>query len=238
MHRLLPVIALAALCAPQAEAACRLALVLALDVSASVSADEFDLQALGMANALTSPAVVAALLEAQPPVAVAVYHWSGPSDQAMVADWTLIADRAALDRLAATVAAYPRRATFDGRTAVGAALRYGARLLDRGPDCRRQVIDIAADGENNADVEAETVRDSAALAGVTVNALAITGETALGKLPDWLVTYLEDSVIRGPDAFVEMADGYADFRRAMERKLLRELKDLAVSGLPRAAPGG
>lgn len=224
--------------AARAEAACRLALVLALDVSASVSADEYDLQALGMATALTSPEVVEAFLRVRPPVAVAVYHWSGPSDQALVADWALMADRAALERLAATVAAYPRRATFDGRTAIGASLRYAARLLERAPDCRRRVIDIAADGENNASPGPETLREGPLLAGVTVNALAVTGEVLIGDGADWLTRYLRERVIRGPEAFVEVADGYADFRRAMERKLVRELKELAVSGLPSGAGGG
>ncbi len=230
-------LAAALLTAAPAEAACRLALVLALDVSASVSAAEFDLQALGMANALTTPEVEAAFLAAGAPVAVAVFQWSGPSDQALVADWTLVEDRAALQRLAATVAAYPRRKAFDGRTAIGAALRHGARLLDRGPDCRRRVIDIAADGENNADVAPETVRASPALAGVTVNALAVTGEVLIGDDGGWLPRYLEERAIRGPGAFVEVADGYPGFARAMERKLLRELAEMAVSGLP-GGPGG
>jgi hypothetical protein len=214
-----------------AQADCRLALVLALDVSASVNAVEYDLQALGMATALTSPEVVRAMLAPGAPVAVAVYHWSGPGDHALVADWTVIEGEAALNRLAGTLAAYPRRVTFDGRTAIGSSLSYAASLLGRAPDCRRQVIDIAADGENNAAASPETLRDSARLRRVTINALAVAGERALGKSEDWLRRYLEDSVIRGPGAFVEVADGYGDFARAMERKLLRELDEMAVSGL-------
>lgn len=223
--------ALAGMTAPAAEAACRLALLIALDVSASVSSEEYDLQSQGMAGALTAPSVAAAMLGPQPPVAVAVYHWSGPGDQALVADWTMINSAAALDGLAARVAAFPRRATFDGRTAIGSSLSYATALLGRAPACRRQVIDIAADGENNASPSPELYRDGAALAGTTINALAVTGETLIGDDEFWLPRYLEARVIRGPDAFVEVADGYEDFRRAMERKLLRELAEVAVSAL-------
>jgi hypothetical protein len=221
----------ALLAAGMAEAACRLALVIALDVSASVSTAEYDLQAQGMAGALTAPTVAAALLGAQPPVALALYQWSGPGDQALVQDWTLIDSEATLSALAARVARFPRRATFDGRTAIGSSLSYATALLARAPACRRRVIDIAADGENNASPSPELFRDGPSLASTTINALAVTGETLIGDDENWLPRYLEARVIRGPDAFVETADGYEDFRRAMERKLLRELAEIAVSAV-------
>jgi hypothetical protein len=236
MRAALPLAALAACAATGAEAACRLALVIALDVSASVSVAEYDLQARGMAGALTAPPVVTALLGSQPPVALTVYHWSGPGDQAVVADWTMIDSEAELYEFAATIASYPRRNTFDGRTAIGSSLAFATALLARAPDCRRQVIDIAADGENNASPAPENYRDGAALASVTINALAITGETLIGDDDGWLPRYLEARVIRGPDSFVEIADGYEDFRVAMERKLRRELAEVAVARLNAADP--
>ena len=42
-------------------------------------------------------------------------------------------------------------------------------------------------------------------------------------------------MIRGPGAFIEIADGYADYERAMRRKLERELGAMAISG-PAAGP--
>lgn len=218
-----------------AEAACRLALVLALDVSASVDPAEFRLQADGMAAALRAPPVVAAMLGGGGQVAVAVTQWSGPEDQAVVADWTLIDGPAAIDALAARVAAVRRRPAFDGRTAIGSALRQGADLLARGPDCAARVIDIAADGTNNAGPDPRALRDR--LDGITVNALAIGGDLPLdhGTMAEeggQLSAYLRSDVIRGPGAFVEQADDYADFERAMTRKLLREL-DMMVLGAAR-----
>ncbi len=231
--RPLPALILAAmLSASGAQAACRLGLVIGLDVSASVSSEEYELQARGMAAALTAPSVAAAILGADPPVAIALYQWSGPGDQALVGGWTLVEDRATLEALAAEVASFPRRGSFDGRTAIGSSLAFATALLAEGPDCRRQVIDLAADGENNAEPTPEAFRDAPALARVTINALAVTGELLIGDDENWLPRYLAAKVVRGPGAFVETADGYEDFRRAMEQKLLRELTELAVSALP------
>ncbi|MGB1390138.1 MAG: DUF1194 domain-containing protein, partial [Paracoccaceae bacterium] len=85
-----------------AEAACRLALAVGLDVSGSVNAAEYALQRTGLAAALGHPDVTSALF-AQPDlhVRIAVYEWSGPSHQQVVIDWTAITDRTVLDRVIA-----------------------------------------------------------------------------------------------------------------------------------------
>ena len=213
---------------------CRMALVLALDVSASVDAREYALQMQGMAAALMAPPVVAAFLApGEPPVALAAFTFSGPQDAALVAPWRLVDSPAALADTAARIAATPRRSTFDGRTALGAALAKGAALLADAPPCPRRVIDIAADGENNAGPAPRIARAADALAGVEINALSIGGDLPLdhGTFADeggQLSRYLAREVIQGPDAFVERAGDYADFERAMTRKLLRELRPMML----------
>ena len=63
-------------------------------------------------------------------------------------------------------------------------------------------------------------------AGITVNGLVVGANVAtLGR-------YYQQFVIQGPGAFVEAADDYADFERAMRRKLLRELGVIEMSGRP------
>ena len=60
--------------------------------------------------------------------------------------------------------------------------------------------------------------------GITVNGLVIGANVAtLGR-------YYRQFVIQGPGAFVEVAADYADFERAMRRKLLRELGVIEMSG--------
>ena len=226
---------LAALAGTAARADCRLALVLALDVSASVDAREYALQARGMAAALLSPAVAEVILDdPSRPIALSAFVWSGPGDIALVADWTLIDNLGTLESLANRISLHTRKVSFDGRTAIGAALAQGGFLQATAPACDRRVIDIAADGENNAGPDPQGQRD--ALQGITVNALAITGERPHDQARNdrplrSLNRYLEARVIRGPDAFVETALDYADFEDAMTRKLLRELSPLMIGAL-------
>lgn len=59
-------------------AECRLALVLAIDVSSSVDAAEDALQRNGLAAALLAPEVQAAIFAADLPVALTAFEWSGP----------------------------------------------------------------------------------------------------------------------------------------------------------------
>lgn len=220
--------ALALLAAP--VSACPLALVLALDVSASVDEQEFRLQTHGTAAALTSPPVQAALLaQAQAPVAVAVTLWAGVAEQRVVAGWHRLSGPDDIAALAARIAATPRP-DWAGRTATAAALVHAAGLLADAPPCGRQVIDLSTDDAANEGADPGALN----LGPVTVNALAVGGDLPLdhgsrasegGALTRWL----EARVIRGPGAFVEGADDWRDFAAAMERKLLREVMGQTVA---------
>jgi Protein of unknown function (DUF1194) len=215
--------------------ACRIALVLGLDVSASVDAGEYRLQAEGTAAALIAPEVEAAILDGAP-VALAVFTWSGPDDQTLEADWVVIDSRATLRALAARIATFPRPESVSRRTATGSAMLFARRLLDRAPPCERKVIDLATDGTFNAGPAPEAVRSTMAFADTTINALAVAG----GPVPDWrdvkdpttaLAVYLTFRVIHGPGAFVEKAEDYTDFARAMTRKLEREMQGVLLGAL-------
>ena len=224
------------LAAAPSQAACRLALALGLDVSASVGTRDYRLQMGGTAAALRAPAVRAALLQGEP-VALAAYLWSGQREHWLVLDWTPIDGDAALERFAATLER-TGRPPFDGRTATGAAMDAGLGLLRQAPDCARLTLDLATDGVANDGVDPGEV----AAGAVTVNALAIGEEGPTGRsslppdeaLTDWLLR----DVIRGPGGFVEAAAGFADFERAMTEKLLRELGGMAVSETAGTGPRG
>lgn len=216
------------LAAGSAQAACRLALVLALDVSASVDDAEYRLQTTGLARALTSADVQAALLaDPTTPVWVTAFEWSSPFGQTTILDWHRLDTPDAI-AVAAGAISGARRQTRAGRTALGAALLHAGARLQAGPACDRQTVDVAADGSNNIGPEPLLLKGEPALAGVTVNALTIGNRLPLdtevfaphrGGLADWF----RKNVIRGPGAFVETADTYDDFAPAMRRKLLREI---------------
>jgi hypothetical protein len=215
----------AALTGAAAQEPCRLALLMALDVSSSVDAEEYALQRDGLAAALVDPDIVAALLAPGGHVAVAIYEWSGRRQSHLVQDWVMLRDRAAIEELAARLRLAERsHARFP--TAMGFALGFGATLLRRAPDCARRVIDIAGDGVTNDGFPPSLAYRHFPFDGVTVNGLAV-----LGADPE-VAQYYQDEVRRGPGAFVETAEGYAGFRAAMVRKLYREIEDRVVGAAP------
>jgi hypothetical protein len=224
----------AALAGPQVASAteCRLALLLALDVSSSVDPTEDRLQRGGVVAALTAPEVVEAFFAADQPVALAAYEWSGRYNQEVLLDWTLIDSRAALLRAAETVAA-TTRSHNEFPTAMGYALGYGAGLLSRAPDCLRRTLDMAGDGQNNEGFGPAAAYREFAFDGVTVNGLVVNAADFEGEVG--LIAFYRAQVLHGPGAFLEIADGFEDYERAMRTKLVREVTPPAIGALPQGA---
>lgn len=219
----------------QPASACRLALVLAMDVSSSVDAAEDALQRQGLAQALMEPEVIAAFFASDDPVAVSVFEWSGRYNQAMLADWTLVQSPADLAALSARIAG-SIRSHNDFPTAMGHALGHAAGLLQRGPDCLFQTIDIAGDGINNEGFGPTEAYNAFPFADVTVNGLVVNAADFEGEVG--LISFFQNEVIRGPGAFIEIATSFDDYGRAMRRKLIRELGVQVLGGAPGLLPGG
>ncbi len=211
-----------------AAAECRQALVLALDVSSSVSAEEDALQRGGLAAALIAPEVERALFASPLPVAIAAYEWSGRDKQVMLADWQMIRNRADLLDLAEIIGRSSRSET-EFPTALGYALGYGAGVLARGPDCLFATLDMAGDGANNEGFPPDAAYAEFPFAGVTVNGMVVNAPDDGAEID--LIAYYRAHVLHGPGAFLEVAQGFADYERAMRRKLLRELEPPAFSAL-------
>lgn len=229
--------ALALAVSPAVAAECRLALVLAIDVSSSVDEAEDILQRGGLASALIAPEVQAAVFAAPLPVAIAVYEWSGRYNQEILVDWTMLNDQGDLLRVAETIGR-SKRSHNEFPTALGYALGYGAGLFQRGPDCHFSVLDMAGDGENNEGFPPASAYAEFPFAGVTVNGLVVEASDYQADIS--LVEYYQKNVLYGPGSFLEVARGFDDYERAMRRKLERELTPRAVGELqvaPEAAPG-
>jgi uncharacterized protein DUF1194 len=69
-------------------------------------------------------------------------------------------------------------------------------------------------------------------ADIVVNGLVIGTDDAAD-----LAAYFRQTVILGSGSFVEVANGYADYARAMKRKLLRELSYAVSFNAPAPRPG-
>lgn len=219
MRRAALLAALALAAAPAGAQDCRLALALGIDVSSSVDAEDYRLQTEGIAAALLAPEVQQAFLAGPGSVALAIYEWSGQRQQALRQDWVMVEGAGDLDQVAATLIGQAR-STDQYPTALGMAIEYGARLLTRGPPCGEAKLDISGDGTNNDGIGPTlAARD----ARITINGLPIV------RFRRTLERYYSEFVIRGPGAFVETADGYDDFARAIRRKLLREVEPAVIS---------
>ncbi|MDK3073157.1 DUF1194 domain-containing protein [Sedimentitalea sp. JM2-8] len=227
----------AGLASPVAAADCRLALLLAIDVSSSVDAAEDALQRNGLAAALIAPEVQEAFFAADLPVALAAYEWSGRHNQELLLDWRLIDSRAALLDVAQTIGR-SRRSHSDFPTAMGYALGYGAGVLGRAPDCLFSTLDMAGDGENNEGFPPSAAYSEFPFTGVTVNGLVVNAADYEAEVN--LIEYYRTDVLHGHGAFLEIAQGFEDYERAMRRKLETELSPRitgARDGMRPAAPG-
>jgi len=205
-------------------AGCKLALVLALDISSSVNAREYALQLHGLAGAFRTPEVIEAILAPQGTgIAVIVYEWSGYNQQDIVIPWTMLDSEPPIRALADRLAAH-RRPYTDLSTALGKAVEYGARMFASAPPCARRVIDISGDGENNDGAGPDEYRARGLLDGLTINGLAIQGAD-----PD-PAPYYRAQVIQGPGAFLVLARDFDDYPAAIISKLLREIDQQAILG--------
>lgn len=217
-----------------AEAGCRQALALALDVSGSVDVREYRLQLNGLARALQDPRVKDALLVLpQTPVDILVFEWSGPEDQSLLVPWTSVTSEAALQDIIALLEATERRPSTPG-TALGTAMDVGAGYLNARRRCARLTLDISGDGKSNLGPRPREVRQSLERSGITINGLVVgSGIHAGSALRDGeiaeLSAYFHANVILGEDAFVQTALSYAEYADAMARKLLREVKTVILS---------
>ena len=216
----------------QAEAkTVELELLLALDISQSVDAAEYALQARGLAAAFRHPDVLAAIRAAgDDGVAVSLVQWADIGQQSVVVDWTEISSAASAEALARRIERMPRLVLGSG-TAISDALEVSIPLFwGNGFEGRRRVIDVSGDGSDNRGPMPERQRDRAISLGITINALAIRNEEP------FLDTFYRNHVIGGTGAFVMTAADYVDFAEAIVRKLIREIAGPALAR--RGEPGG
>ncbi len=200
-----------------------LALVLALDGSASVTFEEFNLMAGAMGAALRDAEIVAGLTGGPARGSLgALVLWSGSGAQEVMVEWTRIGSPDEAAAFARQVENTPR-VVRPGATAIGEALLAALTLLAHAPtQARRQVVDVVGDGRSNEGIAPALVRDRMVAADITINGLCVLHEE-----PDLLESYTSE-VIGGPGAFALPCPDYPAFAEAMRRKLLREISDKPV----------
>ena len=206
-------LALAGILLAPAARACETALLLTIDVSNSIDVAEYRLQTDGMADALTDPEIVEAMVQGK--VAIMVMQWSGVDRQIVSIPWTRVTTAADATALAAQ-ARTMERAFVLSDTAPAEAIFAALREFGAVSDCKRRVIDVSGDGTPNAGGAVADARRAAERQGVTINAVAIE---SLGLA----ITGFYDRNVITRDGFVITALTHRDYPRAIRAKILREL---------------
>lgn len=194
-----------------------LALVLAIDCSYSVDANEFQLQLSGTGQALLDSKTFEAIVRGpNQKIAISVFLWSDPESQFVMVPWHLIAKPSDALEVADTLLRIPRN-LYRGTTATGSALLFAKSLLEGAPPALRRVVDVSTDGVRNTGAAIISARDQLVEAGITINGLAIENEI------NDLSVYMKQSVIGGDGHFVIRANDYNAYAEAFRTKLLREI---------------
>jgi hypothetical protein len=230
LHRVRSLVGAALLLlAPVSPAAARgevdVALVLAVDVSRSMSSEELQIQRRGYAAAISSPEVVRAIgMGVHGRIALMMFEWANDGHAREIVPWSVVETQADARGFAEMVLAdqtYGQR-----RTSISGAIRHASALLAEVPfSADRLVIDISGDGPNNQGLPVTQARDAAVASGYVINGLPLMTRGGVGfqfNIPD-LDEYYRRCVIGGPASFVLPVIGWDQFPEAVRRKLILEI---------------
>jgi len=209
-------------------------LVLAADVSRSVTEPKFRLQREGAAAAITHPDVVRAITSGpHRRIAICFIEWASVNMQNVVVDWMVIGDGGSARKFGDRLIESPR--SFAGSTSISAAIDFAVAHFERAPFVAdRRVIDVSGDGNNIGGRPVTDARDDAVARNITINALVILTPIEEAFRPEHtnppggLEKYFQANVIGGPGAFTIVAEGHESFGRSMTKKLIQE-----IAGEPR-----
>jgi hypothetical protein len=213
-------------------------LILAVDVSRSIDAEEHETQMRGYAAAFRDPEVIRSIKGGGiGAIACTLFTWSDSDSQEDLVPWMRIGDEASAERFAAAIDAAPRRTW--SYTSISGAMEHALGLYEQGlHEGTRRVLDISGDGMNNSGRRLEGVRARMVEEGIVMNGLAVLDRAPLsGNAASTLEDYYRDEVIGGPGAFLVVAEGFDAFDRAVRRKIAREIASASdaghYAGLPR-----
>lgn len=212
-------------------------LVLAVDVSRSMTPNELEIQRRGYAAALVSDEVISAITGGLlGRVAIVYVEWAGYYSHRVIVDWRVISNRseakAFADELTAQFNSSMRRTSISG------ALDYASNLFETNAFIsNRQIIDISGDGPNNQGRAVLEAREEALEKGIVINGLPLMTKEGMGSIfhLDNLDNYYRNCVIGGPGAFVLPVTNWQQFPAAVRHKIVLELAGSFSPRIIRAA---
>jgi hypothetical protein len=201
-----------------------LELVVAVDASRSMDAEEQRIQREGYIAAIHHPEVLAAIRSGPSArVALTYLEWAGPTSQQIIVPWTLIDGADAAEDFVERIE--PGLITGQFGTSISSSLLFAAMLFEgNGFAGSRRVIDISGDGPNNGGPPVVPARDRVLAHGITINGLPIMlprGVDPYGVTD--LDAYYRDCVVGGQGSFTLAITAIEQFETAIRRKLIQEI---------------
>lgn len=229
-------------------------LVLSVDVSGSIDADEFTLQRQSYANAFRDDDVINLITASPNGIAVTLQYWATTTHASL--GWFHLRDGNDANAFANAIES-TYRPSRNGATNIAQALSSATSLLLTNDFVgERLIIDVSGDGRQNTNWSGNancglyrlwgrvyqnqfaadclnpviSARNSAIANGITINGLPIRTDIAN------LDSYYQAYVAGGEDSFVQPASSFSDFDQALKTKLLRELSQPEPEPQPEPQP--
>jgi hypothetical protein len=198
-------------------------IITGLDVSSSINAQETMLQIEGMAQAIRSPAIVAAIQHGQHGrIGFAVFVWAD-GDYPELVSWRTISSaedaeatsQEITSRLQSLIDASSR--SVGTLTNLSGAIEHATEMLQEAPfSTKRAVVNIIGNGEDNVGEDPTRARAELLARGATINGVVVGGDPAV-------LNYYRNQVIGGRTAFVLPADSAETLVQVFAMKFVSEI---------------
>ena len=199
-------------------------IVTGLDLSGSIEAPEAQLQIDGIAMAIRSPQIIAAIQHGQHRrIGFALFVWAD-GNYPVLASWRVIGspqEAVAVSEEAAKQLRAIRASDIVVRlgalTDVSSAIDFGAGMLEAAPfTTNHRIINIISNGVDNVGEHAYLARNRAVAQGMTINGVALGRDRTI-------YDYFKREVIGGPQAFVLAASDPEHLVEVLARKFTSEI---------------
>lgn len=198
-------------------------IITGLDVSSSINAQETMLQIDGMAQAIRSPAILAAIQHGQHGrIGFAVFVWAD-GDYPELVSWRMISSQEDAEATSQEISSRLKSLLESSSRSVGTltnlsgAIDHASEMLSQAPYAtKRAIVNIVGNGEDNVGEDPQRARAQLLARGVTINGVVVGGDPAV-------LNYYRNQVIGGRTAFVLSADSAETLVQVFAMKFVSEI---------------
>lgn len=198
-------------------------IITGLDVSSSINAQETMLQIDGMAQAIKSPAILAAIQHGRyGRIGFSVFIWADGEYPELVS-WRTISSPEDAEATSKEIASRLQAILENSSRSVGTltnlsgAIEHASEMLQQAPySTNRTVVNIIGNGEDNVGEDPQRARAELLARGATINGVVVGGDPAV-------LAYYRQQVIGGRTAFVLSADKAETLVQVFALKFVSEI---------------